>query len=63
MSFTDHRDFPMTSWSDMSDWPLLESMAAQVSHDDDDDYVEDDDCDDEDDDGDDEDDCIGYNLL
>ena len=32
VSFTDHRDFPMTSWSDMSDWPLLESMAAQVSH-------------------------------
>lgn len=29
ISFTDHRDFPMTSWSDMSDWPVLETMAAQ----------------------------------
>ena len=24
-----HRDFPFSSWSDVSDWPVLESIASQ----------------------------------
>ena len=28
VTFTDHRDFPYDSWSDVSDWPLLESLAS-----------------------------------
>ena len=29
ISYSDHLDFPMTSWSDMSDWPVLDTMAKQ----------------------------------
>ena len=29
VTYTDHRDFPYSSWSDVSDWPVLESIANQ----------------------------------
>ena len=29
VTYTDSRDFPMTSWSDVSDWPPLDTLAMQ----------------------------------
>jgi hypothetical protein len=29
VTYTDHRDFPYSSWSDISDWPVLETIASQ----------------------------------
>jgi len=29
VTYCDHRDFPLTSWSDLSDWPPLETIANQ----------------------------------
>lgn len=29
VTYTDHRDFPFSSWSDVSDWPVLETIANQ----------------------------------
>ena len=29
VTYCDHIDFPLTSWSDMSDWPQLEAIARQ----------------------------------
>ena len=29
MTYTDSRDFPMSSWSDVSDWPHLDTLANQ----------------------------------
>ena len=29
MTYCDHRDFPLTSWSDLSEWPALETIASQ----------------------------------
>ena len=27
MTYCDHIDFPLTSWSDLSDWPQLDQLA------------------------------------
>ena len=29
VTYCDHLDFPLTSWSDLSDWPQLETIARQ----------------------------------
>ena len=29
VTYTDSRDFPMTSWADVSDWPPLDTLASQ----------------------------------
>ena len=29
VTYCDHLDFPLTSWSDLTDWPHLESLASQ----------------------------------
>ena len=29
MTYCDHLDFPLTSWSDLTEWPLLDSLASQ----------------------------------
>jgi len=29
VTYTDHSDFPFSSWSDVSDWPVLETIANQ----------------------------------
>ena len=29
VTYCDHIDFPLTSWSDLSDWPQLETIARQ----------------------------------
>jgi hypothetical protein len=29
VTFTDHMDLPLTDWTDMTDWPVLENMASE----------------------------------
>ena len=29
VTYTDTREFPMTNWADVSDWPHLETLASQ----------------------------------